>query len=75
MKYQALVFWKKEDKYPLFVVYLLSSVSTLTLVLLNPDMPFANNADPHQLASEEANWIWICTVCHLVYEFVSKSYI
>ena len=29
----------------------------LTLVLLNPDIPcFANNVDPDQLASEEANW-------------------
>ena len=29
----------------------------LTLVLLNPDIPFANSADPDQLASEEeANW-------------------
>ena len=28
----------------------------LTLVLLNPDIPcFANNVDPDQLASEEAN--------------------
>ena len=30
---------------------------SLTLVLLNPDMSFfANNVDPDQLASEEANW-------------------
>ena len=30
---------------------------TLTLVLLNPDIPFfANSVDPDQLASEEANW-------------------
>ena len=29
---------------------------TLTLVLLNPDIPcFANSVDPDQLASEEAN--------------------
>ena len=28
----------------------------LTLVLLNPDIPFANSADPDQLASEKANW-------------------
>ena len=25
--------------------------------------------DPEQLASEEL--IWICTVCHLVYEFIA----
>ena len=32
-------------------------LSSLTLVLLNPDMPvFANNVDPDQLASEETNW-------------------
>ena len=32
------------------------SGSTLTLVLLNPDIPFfANSVDPDQLASEEAN--------------------
>ena len=31
--------------------------TTLTLVLLNPDIPvFANSVDPDQLASEEANW-------------------
>ena len=30
---------------------------TLTLVLLNPDIPaFVNSIDPDQLASEEANW-------------------
>ena len=30
--------------------------ANLTLVLLNPDIPcFANNVDPDQLASEEAN--------------------
>ena len=30
---------------------------TLNVVLLNPICPaFANGADPHQLASEEANW-------------------
>ena len=30
--------------------------SYLTLVLLNPDIPyFANSVDPDQLASEEAN--------------------
>ena len=30
---------------------------TLTLVLLNQDIPaFANNVDPDQLASSEANW-------------------
>ena len=28
----------------------------LTLVLLNPDIPFVNSVDPDQLASEEANW-------------------
>ena len=33
------------------------SVIVLTLVLLNPDIPyFANSVDPDQLASEEANW-------------------
>ena len=29
---------------------------TWTLVLLNPDMPFANSVDPDQLATSEANW-------------------
>ena len=34
-----------------------SELSSLTLVLLNPDIPcFANSVDPDQLASEEANW-------------------
>ena len=29
----------------------------LTIVLLNPDIPwFANSVNPDQLASEEANW-------------------
>ena len=29
----------------------------LTLVLLNPDIPYlSNSVDPDQLASEEANW-------------------
>ena len=33
-----------------------SSLSTLTLVLLNPDIPcLANSVDPDQLASEEPN--------------------
>ena len=32
-------------------------LSDWTLVLLNLDIPcFANNVDPDQLASEEANW-------------------
>ena len=32
-------------------------IVSLTLVLLNPDIPyFANSVDPDQLASEEANW-------------------
>ena len=31
-------------------------IVTITLVLLNPDIPcFANSVDPDQLASEEAN--------------------
>ena len=30
--------------------------SPLTIVLLNPNIPFANSVDPDQLASEEANW-------------------
>ena len=35
----------------------MSSLSSLTLVLLNWDIScFANSADPDQLASEEANW-------------------
>ena len=28
----------------------------LTLVLLNPDIPWLYSVDPDQLASEEANW-------------------
>ena len=33
------------------------SLTNLTLVMLNPDIPaFANSVDPDQLASEEANW-------------------
>ena len=43
----------------------------LTLVLLNPICPaFANSVDPDQLASAN-QLIWICTVCHSVWESIS----
>ena len=38
-------------------IYLLTSLSLLTLLLLNMTCPvLANSVDPDQLASEEANW-------------------
>ena len=47
----------------------------LTLVLLNQKYPaFANSVDPDQLASEE-QLIWICTVCHQVFEFKRTTWI
>ena len=48
-------------------------VITLTLVLLNPDIPcFANSVDPDQLRSQ---LIWICTVCHQECEFIAAIWI
>ena len=46
--------WRKESSKTL-IHSLQITVNVLTLVLLNPDITFANSVDPDQLASE-ANW-------------------
>ena len=77
-----LCFEQKYEKYQIFLsehfpflvvkfsIYLNRRVF-VTLVLLNPDTGMsclANSVNPDQLASD---LIWICTVCHLVCEFIS----
>ena len=67
MKHQKIKINK--DKYKIFSLIKIKKIHItietaqvrpiffLTLVLLNPGMScFANNVDPDQLASEEANW-------------------
>ena len=44
----------------------------LTLVLLNPDRPcFCKQCRSRSVGFWRSQLIWICTVCHTVYEFMS----
>ena len=47
----------------------------LTLVLLNPDMPCLCKQCRSRSVGFWSHLIWICTVCHLVFEFVSITQI
>ena len=48
----------------------------LTLVLLNPDIPcLCKQCRSRSVGFSRSQLIWICTVCHTVYEFISTIWI
>ena len=51
-------------------------VCKLTLVLLNPDIPwFCKQCRSRSVVFFRSQLIWICTVCHSVCEFISTIWI
>ena len=53
-----------------------SSPYDLTLVLLNPDiLCICKQCRSRSVGFLRSQLIWICTVCHLVYEFMSTIWI
>ena len=51
-------------------------IHVLTLVLLNPDIPWlCKQCRSRSVGFWRSQLIWICTVCHLVCEFVSMTWI
>ena len=50
--------------------------NTITLVLLNPDIPcLSKQCRSRSVGFFRSQLIWICTVCHSVFEFVSTTWI
>ena len=53
-----------------------SSLCILTLVLLNPDIPcLCKQCRSRSVGFFRSQLIWICSVCHKVYEFIATNQI
>ena len=59
-----------------FISFLVLSFTLLTLVLLNPDIPcLCKQCRSRSVGFWRSQLIWICTVCHSVFEFISTTWI
>ena len=62
--------WEKFSKSTSFVFL---QIITLTLVLLNPDIPcLFKQCRSRSVGFWRSQLIWICTVCHLASEFIAE---
>ena len=59
-----------------FISFLVLSFTLLTLDLLNPDIPcLCKQCRSRSVGFWRSQLIWICTVCHSVFEFISTTWI